>query len=72
LIIQGGKDYRVPVEQGLSAYQAEQMIEIESKLLYFPNENHWVLKPQKCVGMAKRVFSNGSKKHFSCNGHFYN
>ncbi len=46
LIIQGGKDYRVPIEQGLGAFQAAQLQGIKSKLLYFPNENHWVLKDQ--------------------------
>ncbi|EGV42562.1 S9 family peptidase [Bizionia argentinensis JUB59] len=46
LIIQGGKDYRVPIEQGLSAYQAAQLLGVKSKLVYFPEENHWVLKPQ--------------------------
>jgi dipeptidyl aminopeptidase/acylaminoacyl peptidase len=44
LIIQGGKDYRVPIEQGLSAFQAAQLQGIKSKLLYFPEENHWVLQ----------------------------
>ncbi len=46
LIIQGGKDYRVPIGQGLAAFQAAQLQGIKSKLLYFPNENHWVLKDQ--------------------------
>lgn len=46
LIIQGGQDYRVPIEQGLGAFQAAQLQGIKSKLLYFPNENHWVLKDQ--------------------------
>lgn len=49
LIIQGGKDYRVPIEQGLSAYQAAQLLGIKSKLVYFPEENHWVLKPQNAL-----------------------
>lgn len=44
LIIQGGKDYRVPIEQGLSAFQAAQLQGIKSKLLYFPEENHWVIQ----------------------------
>jgi dipeptidyl aminopeptidase/acylaminoacyl peptidase len=43
LIIQGGKDYRVPIGQGLEAFQAAQLRGIKSKLLYFPEENHWVL-----------------------------
>lgn len=46
MIIQGGKDYRVPIEQGLEAFQAARLQGIKSKLLYFPNENHWVLHPQ--------------------------
>ncbi len=49
LIIQGGIDYRVPIEQGLEAFQAAQLRGIKSKLLYFPNENHWVLHPQNAI-----------------------
>jgi dipeptidyl aminopeptidase/acylaminoacyl peptidase len=49
LIIQGGKDYRVPIEQGLQAFQAAQLRGIKSKLLYFPDENHWILKPQNAL-----------------------
>ncbi len=49
LIIQGGKDYRVPIEQGLGAFQAAQLQGIKSKLLYFPNENHWVLKDENAL-----------------------
>ena len=43
MIIQGGLDFRVPTEQGLQAFKAAQLKGIKSKLLYFPNENHWVL-----------------------------
>ena len=49
LVVQGEKDYRVPLDQGLSAFTALQRKGIESKLLYFPDENHWVLKPQNSV-----------------------
>ena len=49
LVVQGEKDYRVPVDQGLSTFTALQRKGIESKLLYFPDENHWVLKPQNSV-----------------------
>ena len=49
LIIQGGKDYRVPIGQGLEAYQAAQLHGLKSRLLYFPEENHWVLNPQNSV-----------------------
>ncbi len=56
LIIQGGKDYRVPIEQGLGAFQAAQLQGIKSKLLYFPNENHWVLKPQNAMIWQREFF----------------
>ena len=49
LVVQGEKDYRVPVDQGLSTFTALQRKGIESRLLYFPDENHWVLKPQNSI-----------------------
>ena len=49
LIIQGGKDYRVPIGQGLEAFQAVQLMGIKSKLLFFPEENHWILTPQNAL-----------------------
>ena len=45
LVVQGGKDYRVPETQGLSVFTALQRKGVPSRLLYFPEENHWVLKP---------------------------
>ncbi len=49
LIIQGGKDYRVPIGQGQEAFQAAQLKGLKSRLLYFPDENHWVLQPQNSI-----------------------
>ena len=49
LIIQGGLDFRVPIGQGLEAFQAAQLQGIKSKLLYFPEENHWVLDYQNSL-----------------------
>jgi dipeptidyl aminopeptidase/acylaminoacyl peptidase len=46
LIIQGEKDYRVPIGQGLEAFQAAQLKGLKSRLLLFPEENHWVLGVQ--------------------------
>jgi fermentation-respiration switch protein FrsA (DUF1100 family) len=46
MIVQGGRDYRVPIEQGLQAFQAAQIKGIKSKLLYLPDENYWVLSAQ--------------------------
>jgi len=57
LIIQGEKDYRVPIEQGLAAFQAAQLLGIKSKLLFFPNENHWILKDQDAI-VWQREFYN--------------
>lgn len=49
LIIQGGNDFRVPIGQAQEAFQASQLLGIKSRLLYFPEENHWVLKPQNAL-----------------------
>ena len=49
MIVQGGRDYRVPIEQGLQAFQAAQLKGIKSKLLYLPDENHWVLSAQNAL-----------------------
>ncbi len=46
LVIHGGKDFRVPENQGMEAFQAAQLRGIPSKFLYFPNEGHWILQPQ--------------------------
>ena len=46
LIFHGAKDYRVPLEQGLQAFQAAQLKGIKSKLVVMPEENHWVLRAQ--------------------------
>lgn len=49
LVIQGGKDFRVPESEGMQAFQAAQLRGIPSKLLYFPEEGHHVLKPQNGI-----------------------
>ena len=49
LVIHSQQDFRIPVEQGLAAFTAAQRKGIASKLLYFPDENHWVLKPQNSI-----------------------
>ncbi|PUZ26879.1 S9 family peptidase [Chitinophaga costaii] len=57
LIVQGGIDFRVPIEQGQQAFQAAQLKGIKSKLLYFPDENHWVLHPQNALVWQREFFS---------------
>jgi dipeptidyl aminopeptidase/acylaminoacyl peptidase len=49
LVIHGALDYRVPDAQGLAVFTALQRQGIPSELLYFPNENHWVLKPADSI-----------------------
>ena len=49
LVYIGGKDYRVPMGQGQEAFQVLQLKGIKSRLIYFPEENHWILKPQNSV-----------------------
>ena len=55
LVITNEKDYRVPYEQGLEAFTAARVRNIPAQLLTFPDENHWVLKPQNSV-LWQRVF----------------
>ena len=55
LVIQGELDYRVPVTQGIAAFTALQRQGIESRFLYFPDENHWVLKPHNSIHWHKQV-----------------
>ncbi len=55
LVIHGGKDFRVPEAEGMQAFQAAQLQGIPSRFLYFPNEGHWVLKPQNGI-LWQRVF----------------
>ena len=49
LVIHGARDYRVPLDQGIGAYTANQRLGVPTEFLYFPDENHWVLKPQNSV-----------------------
>lgn len=56
MIVQGGKDFRVPIGQSLEAFQAAQLRGIKSKLVYFPDENHWVLSPQNALVWQKEFF----------------
>ncbi|UQD55379.1 S9 family peptidase [Flavobacterium sp. K5-23] len=57
LIIQGGKDFRVPIGQGQEAFQAAQLRGLKSKFIYFPEENHWVLKPQNAQVWQREFFN---------------
>ena len=56
MVIHGGMDYRVPVDQGMAAYNAAQMMGVPSRLLIFPDENHWILKPQNALMWHREYF----------------
>ncbi|MDZ4814619.1 MAG: S9 family peptidase [Pseudomonadota bacterium] len=55
LVVHGALDFRVPVEQGISLFTALQRRGIDSKFLYFPDENHWILKPHNSVQWHNEV-----------------
>ncbi len=55
LVIHGAKDFRVPEGQGMEAFGTAQLRGIPSRFLYFPNEGHWISKPQNAV-LWNRVF----------------
>ncbi|PZR05283.1 MAG: peptidase S9 [Archangium gephyra] len=55
LVVHGGKDYRVVDTQGMSTFTALQRKGIPSKFVYFPDENHWVLKPQNSIVWHEQV-----------------
>ena len=56
LVVQGDQDFRIPTTQGLGTFTALQRQGIPSKLLMFPDENHWVLKPANSVLWHHTVF----------------
>ncbi len=56
MVIHGGMDYRVPVDQGMAAFNAAQLMGVPSRLLIFPDENHWILKPQNAILWHREYF----------------
>jgi dipeptidyl aminopeptidase/acylaminoacyl peptidase len=57
LVIHGEKDFRVPPDQGMAAFNAAILRDIPAQFLYFPDEDHWVLQPQNGI-LWQRVFFN--------------
>ena len=62
LCIHGEKDYRILANQGMAAFDAAKMRGVEAQLLIFPDENHWVLKPQNGI-LWQRTFFNWLDKY---------
>ena len=57
LCIHGEKDYRILANQGMAAFDAAKMRGVEAQLLIFPDENHWVLKPQNGILWQRTFFA---------------
>ncbi len=56
LVIHGGKDFRIPYTEGMQAFNAAQLKNIPSRFLFFPNETHFVMKPQNSVLWQREFF----------------
>jgi len=56
LIIHGELDYRCPISEGLNLFEALQYHGVESEMLVFPDENHWILKPRNVVAWYETIF----------------
>ena len=57
MVVHGEKDFRIPYTQGMAAFNTAQMLGIESRLLIFPTENHWVLSPQNAILWQREFFA---------------
>jgi dipeptidyl aminopeptidase/acylaminoacyl peptidase len=57
LVIHGELDYRVPATQGLQYYNTLRAKNVPARLIYFPDENHWILKPQNSRLWYREFFS---------------
>ena len=56
LCIHGMMDFRIPYDQGMAAFNAAQMMGVPSKLIIYPEENHWILKPQNALFWHEEYF----------------
>jgi dipeptidyl aminopeptidase/acylaminoacyl peptidase len=57
LVIHGEQDYRCPIGEGLNLFEALQYHGVDSELLVFPDENHWILKPKNIVAWYQNVLA---------------
>ena len=55
LVIHGERDFRIPYSQSLGVFNALQRRDIPSRLVVFPDENHWILKPQNSIQWYREV-----------------
>lgn len=71
LITVGELDYRILASQGMMAFNAAKMKGLEAEMLVFPDENHWILKPQNAI-LWQRVFFRFLDKYLKPGGEGYN
>ncbi|MCM1319036.1 MAG: S9 family peptidase [Muribaculaceae bacterium] len=71
LITVGELDYRILASQGMMAFNAAKMHGLEAEMLVFPDENHWVIKPQNAI-LWQRVFFRFLDKYLKPTGEGYN
>jgi dipeptidyl aminopeptidase/acylaminoacyl peptidase len=57
LVIHGRLDYRIPYSHGIAVFTALQRRGVPSEFLYYPDENHWVLKPSNSIQWYDTVFA---------------
>jgi dipeptidyl aminopeptidase/acylaminoacyl peptidase len=57
MIVTGANDFRIPYTEGIQAFDAAQLRGIPSKLLFFPDEGHWILKPQNSILWQREYFN---------------
>lgn len=62
MIITGGKDFRIPYTESLQAFNAAKLVGVDARLLYFPEETHFVLKPQNSI-LWQREFAGWLDKY---------
>lgn len=56
LVIHGAKDFRIPFTQGMGAFNAAVIKNVPARFLFFPDENHWILKPQNGILWQREFF----------------
>ena len=57
LVIHGAKDFRIPYTQGMAAFNTARLRDIPARFLFFPKENHWILKPQNGILWQREFFN---------------
>jgi dipeptidyl aminopeptidase/acylaminoacyl peptidase len=56
MLVTGANDFRIPYTETLQAFNIARLRNIPSKLLFFPDENHWVTKPQNSILWQREFF----------------